>query len=672
MRIMIRKRLAVYLSVIMVLGLLANTPGFLSHVGAQTVAPSAAYTATDITPGQNLQVALVSIWRGQQVGNFSSHAAMWSGTPDSMVDLNPSFTTWSSAEGICEGQQVGNGGPFIPLNTFGTQSHALVWSGTAASAVDLNPNGWGSEATACSGNQQVGFGGTLGTTSKGTRINPGPTQAMLWSGSASSFVNLNPQGYYSSLAYGVSGGRQVGEADPIDPVTGLDIGSHAVVWSGTAASIVDLNPPGFAGSVARAISGLQAVGQGAGPATGGAAHALLWDVGTGGYVDLHPANGPYSLTVAYGTNGTQQVGYGFVPDPSGPFNGVFNQNGYVHALLWTGTPDSVVDLNQFLPPGFTDAYAYGIDSQGTISGSAMGPATISLLTSMPMAHGFLWTPSVSASMPSLVSITLDQSTVQAGGQATATVTLNQAAPVGGTLVSLLSSDPAGVIIDHSVTVPEGQITATALVNISATALTPSVSIFAAAGDTTRVASLSVNPALAVSVLKLAQNSLTGGSSVQATLTLNQAAPAGGALIALSSSAPAVASVPSSLLIPAGSNTGSFTISTTPVSASVNVKITAATANGLSQSAALSVNTDAVAVTKAEYVVSQKQLSVQATSTSLTATMKVYVSSTGALIGQMTNVGGGKYQIQLIWPVNPQNVTVRSNFGGSASLNITAK
>jgi hypothetical protein len=39
-----------------------------------------------------------------------------------------------------------------------------------------------------------------------------------------------------------------------------------------------------------------------------------------------------------------------------------------HALLWTGTAASAVDLNAFLPSGFTYAQATGIDESGDIVG----------------------------------------------------------------------------------------------------------------------------------------------------------------------------------------------------------------------------------------------------------------------------------------------------------------
>jgi PEP-CTERM motif len=59
-----------------------------------------------------------------------------------------------------------------------------------------------------------------------------------------------------------------------------------------------------------------------------------------------------------------------------------------HALLWTGSAESVVDLNAFLPTGFTDAHADAIDADGNIVGFAFGPATGFV------PHAFLWKPTV--------------------------------------------------------------------------------------------------------------------------------------------------------------------------------------------------------------------------------------------------------------------------------------
>ena len=86
-------------------------------------------------------------------------------------------------------------------------------------------------------------------------------------------------------------------------------------------------------------------------------------------VDLNPSG--FTSSGALGVSGGQQVGYG---NPTGDGT---------HALLWTGSADSVVDLHTFLPPEFTDSEAYGIDAEGNIVGWAEGPA---------LFHAFLLQP----------------------------------------------------------------------------------------------------------------------------------------------------------------------------------------------------------------------------------------------------------------------------------------
>ncbi|MFZ1827325.1 MAG: hypothetical protein WAW42_00830, partial [Candidatus Competibacteraceae bacterium] len=80
-------------------------------------------------------------------------------------------------------------------------------------------------------------------------------------------------------------------------------------------------------------------------------------------------------------------------------------------------------------------------------------------------------------------------------------------------------------------------------------------------------------------------SVRGGSNVTGRVTLSGAA---GAVVRLSSSKPAVASVPSTVNVSAGSSSASFAIRTYKVRTNTAVTITA-TVNGKSTSAVLTVN-----------------------------------------------------------------------------------
>ena len=83
-------------------------------------------------------------------------------------------------------------------------------------------------------------------------------------------------------------------------------------------------------------------------------------------------------------------------------------------------------------------------------------------------------------------------------------------------------------------------------------------------------------------------------------------------------------------------------------------------------------TDTVTITRAEYQTGNRRLRVEATSTNATATLQVFVTSTNQLIGTLSNNGSGRFRGQFSWPVNPQTITVRSNFGGQATRTVNVR
>ncbi len=83
-------------------------------------------------------------------------------------------------------------------------------------------------------------------------------------------------------------------------------------------------------------------------------------------------------------------------------------------------------------------------------------------------------------------------TVKGGATATGTVTLARPAGAAGIRISLSSDSPITVGLDLFVTVPAGQISATFPIRTSAVASARTVTITAAAGDSAKTATLSVN------------------------------------------------------------------------------------------------------------------------------------------------------------------------------------
>jgi len=92
----------------------------------------------------------------------------------------------------------------------------------------------------------------------------------------------------------------------------------------------------------------------------------------------------------------------------------------------------------------------------------------------------------------------------------------------------------------------------------------------------------------LSSLSLNPTSVVGGNSSTGTVTLTAPAPSGGFVVNLSSSNTNVATVPSTVTVPAGATSANFTVSTQAVSSATSVTITAS-AGSVSRTATLTVN-----------------------------------------------------------------------------------
>jgi HYDIN/CFA65/VesB-like, Ig-like domain len=192
----------------------------------------------------------------------------------------------------------------------------------------------------------------------------------------------------------------------------------------------------------------------------------------------------------------------------------------------------------------------------------------------------------------LTSLHLSPSTIVGGdvpNQPYNVAVLNAPAPPGGITVTLSSANPAVASVPASVTVAAGNTNSASFpITTTPVAATTPVTISAFYNGVTQSAVLTVTPA-AVYAVKLSQSSVTGGQSLASNqVQLNGPAPSGGATISLSSSNPAVAAVPATVIVTAGAKISKyFTITTTTVSSSTPVTISA-TYQGSTQSATLTV------------------------------------------------------------------------------------
>jgi murein DD-endopeptidase MepM/ murein hydrolase activator NlpD len=161
------------------------------------------------------------------------------------------------------------------------------------------------------------------------------------------------------------------------------------------------------------------------------------------------------------------------------------------------------------------------------------------------------------------------------------------APSGGATVTLASSDPNRASVPSAVVVAAGSTEAAFPINVNGDVSTATnVTISALRNGAAASATLKVVPPK-LSLLALGLSSVIGGATLNAANVALTGYPARDVIVSLTSSAPAVASVPPSVTVPAGSSWAYFTIQTYPVAVQQSVKITAA-AGGVTKSATLTV------------------------------------------------------------------------------------
>jgi hypothetical protein len=312
------------------------------------------------------------------------------------------------------------------------------------------------------------------------------------------------------------------------------------------------------------------------------------------------------------TNGTLKGSYaGFATNPAdfqvAVFSSVFAADGAAPAGSMTGTEDIGAPSGPVSGTVFRAGYSVSAsptNGRGTMTvasgtgGNALlymiSPSKfvgISLNDPNPAILEFELAPSSSTTSVTLSSMVLNPTSVVGGNPSTGTVNLSGPAPAGGAQVVLSSNNTGAARTPASVTVAAGATSATFTVSTSAVTATTTVTVSGAYGGVARSASLTVQPVPppppALSSLTLNPTSVIGGLQASTgTVTLSAPAPAGGVLVNLSSSSGA-ASVPSSVFIPAGASSASFTVNTAIVLISTSATISAR-CNGTVRSATLGV------------------------------------------------------------------------------------
>jgi hypothetical protein len=175
-------------------------------------------------------------------------------------------------------------------------------------------------------------------------------------------------------------------------------------------------------------------------------------------------------------------------------------------------------------------------------------------------NGVTQTGTLTINPPTILSLTMNPSTMAGGNSSTGTATLNGAAPPTGVVVTLLDGSSFATT-PASVTVPAGATSATFTVTTTGVLTTTTVTITGSFNGI-QTATLTLTPPALASVVAN-PNSVKGGTPSTGTVTLDAIAPAGGLTVTLSSNH-ASATVPPSVTIAGGALTANFVITTTPV------------------------------------------------------------------------------------------------------------
>jgi hypothetical protein len=226
-------------------------------------------------------------------------------------------------------------------------------------------------------------------------------------------------------------------------------------------------------------------------------------------------------------------------------------------------------------------------------------------------------------IPQVSGVSLTPSSILGGGTVTGTVTLVAAAPSPGVPVKINSSAPNFAAVPASVVVQPGATSATFIIQTTPVSVNPNVvgapmpsaDIFVRIGNgAAKVSKLTILPPTLASVA-LNPASVPGGTSSTGTVTISGTAPAGGIPIALSHKSTTAGTttaatrplpqiierisggpvtLPAQVVIPAGSTTATFTVTTKPVATATTYEIDAAQGAFISKSATLTLQPPALA------------------------------------------------------------------------------
>lgn len=223
--------------------------------------------------------------------------------------------------------------------------------------------------------------------------------------------------------------------------------------------------------------------------------------------------------------------------------------------------DSVDDVsfpdgqNVVIAQGGTTA-TFRIQTRATVA-SKIAQINASLL-------GVTRTASLTINPPKLLRVTFNPGTIAALSNTTGTVELDGPAPVDTVVNLSVVGSPAGYTIPATVTIPANATSQTFTVGTAYEATTRIRTVAAEVRNGLVVVDGPITgtftvQALSVTNFVLSPSTIPSGGTATGTITMNQPAPVGGAIVTVNSSDTTLASVPSTVVVPQGQTTVTFPI-----------------------------------------------------------------------------------------------------------------
>lgn len=299
---------------------------------------------------------------------------------------------------------------------------------------------------------------------------------------------------------------------------------------------------------------------------------VVWEITANSqYKDLHDFGGVATLSNgASGPDGADPLA-SVVTDAAGDvfgtasYGGQFPSAGIVWVITKAGAYADLHDFGGSVTDSSGDQVWDGTDPESPISFDAYGNmygATSGRGTNTCVVWVLTGT---------LSQISVSPNPITGGVSAAGRATFTMPAPVRGYSVALSGTSTAGTV-PTSVVVPAGSLSGKFNIATSVVAAVTNDSLTATTGSVSKTTTFQVNPP-PISNLSLSSASVYGGLNGTGTITLAVPAPSGGCTVSLASTS-SDATVPSTVSVPSGKTSATFTVTTMAVPSSTLVNIRA--------------------------------------------------------------------------------------------------